>query len=186
MTFTMQASALYRYDFLVTEGDRCDVYAYFRHLPGRRAATSPSIASRGRPRPTCSTSSPRWATTSASSSSSKKLSEGFTVVHYSETNSDDFSLGILPLGQKPFHPYQLKRRRQGHVRERARRGPPEPARLRRARSRSRATARRSSSRLSSTARRRSTCMLMRKARGRCLPAALLRVPAELGRSPHRR
>ena len=38
----------------------------------------------------------------------KKLSEGFTVVHYSETNADDFTLGILPLGQKPFHPYQVR------------------------------------------------------------------------------
>ena len=30
VTFNVSASALYKYDFIVTEGDRCDVYAYFR------------------------------------------------------------------------------------------------------------------------------------------------------------
>ncbi|GAH37185.1 unnamed protein product, partial [marine sediment metagenome] len=38
----------------------------------------------------------------------KKLADGFTVIHSSETNVDDFALGILPLGQKPFHPFQVK------------------------------------------------------------------------------
>jgi hypothetical protein len=37
----------------------------------------------------------------------KKLTEGFTVIHQSDTNSDEFGLGILPLGQRPFHPYQV-------------------------------------------------------------------------------
>ena len=48
MTFTMQASALYRYDFLVTEGDRCDVYAYFRTVTRRREQLRRSTGSRGR------------------------------------------------------------------------------------------------------------------------------------------
>lgn len=105
MTFTMQASALYRYDFLVTEGDRCDVYAYFRtsrvdasnfqvhRIEGQAANLVNQLTSMG--------------DTFGKQLVGKKLSEGFTVVHYSETNADDFSLGILPLGQKPFHPFQV-------------------------------------------------------------------------------
>ncbi len=106
MTFTMQASALYRYDFLITEGDRCDIYAYFRtsrvdasnfvvhRIEGAAASALNSLTSVG--------------DNFGKQLVAKKLSEGFTVVHYSDTNSDDFSLGILPLGQKPFHPYQVK------------------------------------------------------------------------------
>ncbi|MDB4937129.1 MAG: hypothetical protein JWP87_4101 [Labilithrix sp.] len=105
MTFTMQASALYRYDFLVTEGDRCDVYAYFRtsridasnfavhRIEGQAANVLNQLTSMG--------------DNFGKQLVGKKLNEGFTVIHYSETNTDDFSLGIIPLGQKPFHPYQV-------------------------------------------------------------------------------
>jgi hypothetical protein len=106
MTFTMQASALYRYDFIITEGDRCDVYAYFRtsrvdasnflvhRIEGAAANVLNQLTSVG--------------DNFGKQLVGKKLNEGFTVVHYSDTNVDDFSLGILPLGQKPFHPYQVK------------------------------------------------------------------------------
>ena len=105
LTFTTNASALYRYDFLVTEGDRCDVYAYFRtsridqqnfvvhRIEGQAASMLNQLTSMG--------------DNFGKQLVSKKLADGFTVVHYSETNVDDFSLGILPLGQKPFHPYQV-------------------------------------------------------------------------------
>ncbi len=105
LTFTMQASALYRYDFLLTEGDRCDVYAYFRtsrvdasnfavhRIEGQAASLVNQLTAMG--------------DSFGKQLVGKKLSEGFTVVHYSETNVDDFTLGILPLGQKPFHPYQV-------------------------------------------------------------------------------
>ena len=105
MTFTSSASALYRYDFLITEGDRCDVYAYFRtsridaqnfavhRIEGQAASLMNQLTSMG--------------DTFGKQLVGKKLAEGFTVIHYSETNGDDFSLGILPLGQKPFHPFQV-------------------------------------------------------------------------------
>lgn len=105
LTFTMQASALYRYDFLITEGDRCDVYAYFRtsrvdasnfavhRIEGQAASMLNTFTNMG--------------DSFGKQLMGKKLAEGFTVVHYSETNSDDFGLGILPLGQKPFHPFQV-------------------------------------------------------------------------------
>lgn len=105
MTFTMQASALYRYDFLVTEGDRCDVYAYFRttrvdasnfavHRIEGAAANALNLLTQA-------------GDNFGKQLMGKKLGEGFTVVHYSENDVDDFTLGILPLGHKPFHPYQV-------------------------------------------------------------------------------
>jgi hypothetical protein len=104
-SFTASASALYRYDFLVTEGDRCDVYAYFR--TSRLDASNFAVH--------------RIEGTAASALNvftgmgdsfgkqliTKKLTEGFTVIHQSDTNSDEFGLGILPLGHRPFHPYQV-------------------------------------------------------------------------------
>jgi hypothetical protein len=105
MSFTMSASALYRYDFLVTEGDRCDVYAYFR--PSRVDASNFAVH-----RIEGQAASVLNSLTSVGDQFGKqlvgqKLSQGFTVVHYSDANADDFALGILPLGQKPFHPYQV-------------------------------------------------------------------------------
>jgi len=105
MTFTMSAAALYRYDFLVTEGDRCDVYAYFRtsrvdasdfrthRIEGQAAAMLNSFSGMG--------------DNFGKQLMGKKLAEGFTVIHASETNVDEFSLGITPLGKKPFHPFQV-------------------------------------------------------------------------------
>ena len=104
-TFTASASALYRYDFLVTEGDRCDVYAYFRtsrldasnfavhRIEGQAASLLNQFTSMGE--------------SMGKQLVGKKLTEGFTVIHYTETNSDDFGLGIIPVGVKPFHPYQV-------------------------------------------------------------------------------
>jgi hypothetical protein len=104
-SFTASASALYRYDFLVTEGDRCDVYAYFRtsrldasnftvhRIEGTAASALNAFTGMG--------------DSFGKQLITKKLGEGFTVIHQSETNSDDFGLGILPLGQRPFHPYQV-------------------------------------------------------------------------------
>lgn len=113
MTFTTQASALFRYDFLVTEGDRCDVYAYFRTS---RVDASNFVAHRIE----AQTASFLNQLTSMGDSFgkqlvSKKLTEGFTVIHYSDRNADDFSLGIIPLGKKPFHPFQVTGERAERV-----------------------------------------------------------------------
>jgi hypothetical protein len=105
MTFTASAKALYRYDFLLTEGDRCDVYAYFRtsrldasdfkvhRIEGQAASMFNAFTQMG--------------DNFGKQLIGKKLQEGFTVIHYSETNVDDFQLGIVPLGRKPFHPFQV-------------------------------------------------------------------------------
>ncbi|WP_146651069.1 hypothetical protein [Labilithrix luteola] len=105
MTFTMAATGLYRYDFLITEGDRCDIYAYFR--PTRIDASDFRTH-----RLESSTASMLNSLTSMGDSFGKqlmgqKLQEGFTVIRFTETNTDEFGLGIVPLGQKPFHPFQV-------------------------------------------------------------------------------
>lgn len=104
-TFTASASALYRYDFLVTEGDRCDVYAYFR--TSRLDASNFAVHRIENPTANLLNQFTSMGESFGRQLVGKKLSEGFTVIHYSETNADDFGLGIVPLGQKPFHPYQV-------------------------------------------------------------------------------
>jgi hypothetical protein len=105
MTFTMNAAAVYRYDFLVTEGDRCDVYAYFR--PNRIDASNFQVHRIEGQAANLLNSFTQVGDNFGKQLVGKKLSDGFTVIHTTETSSDDFTLGILPLGQKPFHPYQV-------------------------------------------------------------------------------
>jgi hypothetical protein len=105
MTFTMQAQALYRYDFLITEGERCDLYAYFR--PSRIDASNFAVHRIEGTAANVMNQLTSMGDTIGKQLVSQKLTDGFTVVHSSDTSSDDFTLGILPLGQKPFHPYQV-------------------------------------------------------------------------------
>lgn len=104
-TFRMQASALYKYDFLLTEGDRCDLYAYFR--TSRVDASNFGVHRIESGAATLLNQLTQMGDGFGKQLMGKKLGEGFTVVHYGQTNVDDFTLGILPLGQKPFHPYQV-------------------------------------------------------------------------------
>jgi hypothetical protein len=108
ITFTGGSSAAYRYDFQVTEGDPCDVYAYFRparvdgtvfethRIESQVVSVFAGLSSLGNE--------------FGRSTLSKKLQEGFTVIAHdgSEANMD-FSLGVVPLGKRPFHPYQVDR-----------------------------------------------------------------------------
>jgi hypothetical protein len=41
-----------------------------------------------------------------------QLERGFTVVRYDETGETDFALGLLPLGQRPFRPFQIRSDKQ--------------------------------------------------------------------------
>ncbi|MDB4944864.1 MAG: hypothetical protein JWP97_4398 [Labilithrix sp.] len=105
VTFNASAAALYRYDFMVTEGERCDLYAYFR--PSRvdqQSFTMHRIESGAASFLNQLTS---VADGFGKQLVGKKLGEGFTVIHYTENNVDEFGLGIIALGKKPFHPYQV-------------------------------------------------------------------------------
>ena len=104
-TFDASAAAAYRYDFQVTEGDRCDLYAYFRpsrvdqsgftvhRIEGQAANLLNQLMSVG--------------DSFGKQLVGKKLGEGFTAIRYNDTNADEFGLGIIPIGKKPFHPYQV-------------------------------------------------------------------------------
>ncbi len=36
-----------------------------------------------------------------------QLGRGFTVIRYGKTGETDFALGVVPLGQRPFHPFHV-------------------------------------------------------------------------------
>jgi hypothetical protein len=108
ITFTATAGAGYRYDFQVTEGDQCDIYSYFRparvdtanfqthRLESQVASMFNGLSTMGND--------------FGKSTLSKKLQEGFTVIARDGSEANvDFTLGIVPLGKKPFHPYQVER-----------------------------------------------------------------------------
>lgn len=107
LTFTSGGAASYRYDFQVTDGDRCDIYAYFR--PTRMGSTDFKAY-----RIEAGAASFLNAFTNVGDSFGrdivgKKLGEGFTVIAYDgqETNTD-FSLGVVPLGKRPQRPFQVR------------------------------------------------------------------------------
>lgn len=105
LTFTTGASALYRYDFIVTESDPCQVYAYFRtsrvdssefrvqRIEGGAASVFNAFTSMGE--------------SFGRQLVAQKLNEGFTVIHDSEAKTDEFGLGVIQVGKRPFHPYQV-------------------------------------------------------------------------------
>jgi hypothetical protein len=108
ITFTGSGAAAYRYDFQVTTGDNCDVYSYFRpsrvdaatfqthRLENQLAAMFAGLGSFG--------------DDFGKQTVSKKLQEGFTVIARDGTESNvEFDLGIVPLGEHPFHPFQVER-----------------------------------------------------------------------------
>lgn len=107
LTFTSGASASYKYDFQVTDGDRCDVYAYFR--PSRMGSSDFKTY-----RIEAGAASLLNAFTNVGDSFGrdivgKKLSAGFTVIAYDgKETATDFALGILPLGKKPLRPFQVR------------------------------------------------------------------------------
>jgi hypothetical protein len=106
LTFTSSGAALYHYDFRVREDGKCDIYAYFR--PVRVDASDFRVN-----RIELGVASMLNQLTQVGDNFGKqlvsgKLTEGFTVISYDASDTDvDFSLGIVPVGQPPFHPYAV-------------------------------------------------------------------------------
>jgi len=107
-TFRGGGSAAFRYDFQVTEGGDCDIYSYFRparidnttfetyRIESQMAAVFAGLSSLGND--------------FGKQTLSSKLQEGFTVIARDGSEANiEFSLGIVPLGKRPFHPYQVER-----------------------------------------------------------------------------
>jgi hypothetical protein len=104
VTFTMSGAALYRYDFSVLEDGPCDIYAYFR--PSRVDSSDFRVNKVEGAAASVFNAFTNMGDTFGKQLVGQKLKDGFTVISYdgSETNVD-FGLGIIPKGQKPFHPY---------------------------------------------------------------------------------
>jgi hypothetical protein len=103
MSFTMSGAVEYNQDFLVAK-DECDIYAYFR----TKNVASSNFAIKQIEQPVASflnALSP-IATNFGQQLVSGKLADGFTVIHDHE-NNDDFDLGIVELGKRPVHPYDV-------------------------------------------------------------------------------
>lgn len=107
-TFLGGSAAAFRYDFQVTDGDQCDIYSYFRpsridstnfqthRIESQMASMFAGLSSLGND--------------FGKQTLSKKLQEGFTVIARDGNEANvDFALGIVPLGKRPFHPYQVER-----------------------------------------------------------------------------
>jgi hypothetical protein len=106
MTFNGGGQASYRYDFQVTEGERCDIYAYFR--PQRVDASSFNVYKIESQLTSMFNTFSQFGDGFGKQMVSKKLQEGFTVISKDGNEQNvDFALGIVPIGKKPFHPYQV-------------------------------------------------------------------------------
>jgi hypothetical protein len=103
LTFTSSGSVEYNQDFRCSDDNA--IYAYFpvRQVRGSNFQThivEQKLASLA----------PDWVKATADKMGSQlvsgKLGEGFTVIQDSD-NQTDFDLGIIPLGQKPQHPFRV-------------------------------------------------------------------------------
>jgi hypothetical protein len=104
VTFTSSGTVHYNQDFRCAEDD--SLYAYF---PTKQVQSS-SFALKLIEQPIANLMQ-NWIGPYAESFGrqvvSGKLSEGFTVIRDTDGNTD-FGLGIIPLGQRPLHPFKVK------------------------------------------------------------------------------
>lgn len=109
ITFTGAGAAGYRYDFQVTEGDQCDIYSYFR--PARvDNASFQTHRMESQVATLFNGLAGSFGNDFGKQTLSTKLREGFTVIAKDGSEANvDFTLGIVPLGKKPFHPFQVDR-----------------------------------------------------------------------------
>jgi len=107
VTFDAGTSATFRYDFQVTDGDQCDIYSYFR--PSQIVSTSFQTHRIESPVVSIFGGFASMGNNMGQQTLAQKLQDGFTVIAHdgSETNVE-MALGIVPLGKKPFHPFQAE------------------------------------------------------------------------------
>lgn len=106
VTFDAGTTANFRYDFQVTDGDACDIYAYFRPASITNTQFTTHRVENGLVGAFSSLTS--LGNNMGQSTLASKLQEGFTVVARDGDQSQvEMDLGIVPLGKKPFHPYQV-------------------------------------------------------------------------------
>jgi hypothetical protein len=103
MSFTMSGAVEYNQDFLVAQ-DQCDIYAYFRTK--NVASSNFQIKQIEQPIASFLNQLTPIGQNFGQQLVSGKLAEGFTVIHDHE-NNDDFDIGIVELGKRPVHPYDV-------------------------------------------------------------------------------
>lgn len=102
ISFTMSGSVQYAQDFQVSED--CDIYAYFK--PSKVSSSDFKINKIEQPIASFLNTLSPMGENFGKQIVGGKISEGFTVIR-DKNGSDEFSLGILDLGKKPFHPYDV-------------------------------------------------------------------------------
>lgn len=108
VTFNGGGAAAFRYDFQVTDGDQCDIYSYFR--PARIDASTFRTHRIESQLATMFAGVSSLGNDFGKQTLAQKLQEGFTVIaHDGSEDHVEMALGIVPLGRKPFHPYQVER-----------------------------------------------------------------------------
>jgi hypothetical protein len=101
VTFSMSGAVQYNQDFQVS--DDCEIYAYFR--PRQITGENFQIKKIEQQTAAYFNSLSNMGETFGKNLVSKKLREGFTVIHDREEH-DAFTLGILAVGQKPAQAFQ--------------------------------------------------------------------------------
>jgi hypothetical protein len=101
LAFTMSGAVQYNQDFLVPPEGDCDIYGYFR--PRAAPMSDFRVTLIQAPATSFVNQYTNWADTFGRQLVGERLRSGFTVVH-GESGSDEMTLGLLPLGQKPFRP----------------------------------------------------------------------------------
>ncbi len=102
LSFTMAGSVQYAQDFQVSED--CDIYAYFRS--SKIQSSDFRINKIEQPFASFLNTLSPMGENFGRQLVGGKLSEGFTVIR-DKNGADDFSIGILDLGKKPFHPFDV-------------------------------------------------------------------------------
>jgi hypothetical protein len=102
LTFTMSGAVEYDQDFHVSSD--CDIYAYFKTKNVRSSNFQTHVVEQ--PIAAFLNSLTTFSSDVGKQLVSGKLAEGFTVLQDKQQNYD-FTLGLLPDGQKPVHPFDV-------------------------------------------------------------------------------
>jgi hypothetical protein len=102
LTFTMSGAVEYDQDFRV--GDDCNIFAYFRTRNVRSSNFQTHVVEQ--PVASFLNSLTTFSSDVGRQLVSGKLGEGFTVIQDNQQHFD-FSIGLLPVGQKPQHPFDV-------------------------------------------------------------------------------
>ncbi len=106
VTFEMSGAVQYNQDFLVAP-EKCDIYGYFR--PRKVTSSDFKIGFVEQPAAQFVTQMSNMGTQFGKQLVGDNLSKGFTVIML-EDGGQDFGLGIIDLGKKPFHPLTVQQK----------------------------------------------------------------------------